>query len=148
MTFVLHASLYSSLHIYGGIPLRGFVLCYLVIQTMVNTRVKVYRVIHFIMRSSVSTQQDNTQPLMKPPAKIQNPKPIRVHPKDVVGERVFTVNEVEQYRDCQCKIVFKYIVNDEVYKDIQGNLTKDLHREINGYTQWHFRTYTAVENEH
>ena len=61
-----------------------------------------------IMGSSASTQQTNTQPLTNPPVKMQNPKPMHIHPKFKLGECTFTVDNLhELYRDVECKIVCK-----------------------------------------
>ena len=74
------------------------------------------------MGSSTSTQQTTTQPLINPPAKIRNPKPIHIHPKFSLGEGIFKISNAEAYRDVECKILFKHVVNDEVYKDIRGKI--------------------------
>ena len=99
------------------------------------------------MGSSTSTQQTNTQPLIKPPAKIQNPKPIHVHPKFSLGECIFKINNAEVYRDVQCKVIFKYVINDEVCKDIRGKVIKDIITGCSHYTEWCLRTYIPVEKE-
>ena len=99
------------------------------------------------MGSSTSTQQTTTEPLINPPAKIQNPKPIHVYPKFSLGKCIFTVDNSELYRDVECKVIFKYVVNDEVYKDIRGKVIKDILHGINGRTEWYLRTYIHIENE-
>ena len=112
-----------------------------------TTRLKVCYVIPLIMGSSTSTQQTNTEPLINPSAKIKNPKPIRVHPKFSLGECIFTIENPELYRDHSCKVIFKYVVNDEVCKDIRGKVIKDILNGVSHYTQWHLRTYIPIENE-
>ena len=99
---------------------------------MINTRLKVCYVTPLIMGSSTSTQRINTQPLINPPAKIQNPKPIHIHPKFSLGECIFKINNAEVYRDVECKMIFNYVVNDEVYKDIRGKVIKDILHGFNG----------------
>ena len=68
----------------------------------------------------ISTRQTNTAPLINPPAEIHNPKPIHVHPKFSLGECIFKTNNAEVYRDVECKVIFKYVVNDEIYIKIYG----------------------------
>ena len=114
---------------------------------MINTRLKVCYVTPLIMGSSTSAQQTNTQPLIKPPAKIQNPKPVHVHPKFSLGECIFTIDNPELYRDVECKIIFKYVVHDEVCKDIRRKVIKDMLNGVSHYTQWYLRTYIPTENE-
>ena len=84
------------------------------------------------MGSSTSAQQTNTQPLINPSAKVKNPKPIHVHPKFSLGDCIFKINNADVYRDIECKIIFKYVVNDEVYKDIRGKVIKECHIIPNG----------------
>ena len=114
---------------------------------MINTRLKVCYVIPLIMGSSTATQQTNTQPLITPSAKIHNPKPIHVHPKFSLGECIFRINNAEVFRDHSCKVIFKYVVNDEVCKDIRGKVIKDILNGVSHYTEWYLRTYIPVENE-
>ena len=99
------------------------------------------------MGSSTSTRQTTTQPLIDLSAKIHNPKPIHVHPKFSLGECIFKINNAEEYRDVECKVIFKYVVNDEIYKDIRGKIIKDILHGINGRTEWYLRTYIPIENE-
>ena len=99
------------------------------------------------MGSSTSTRQTNTEPLITPSAKIKNPKPIHVHPKFSLGECIFTIDNPELYRDHLCKVIFKYVVNDEVCKDIRGKVIKDILNGVSHYTEWYLRTYIPVENE-
>ena len=99
------------------------------------------------MGSSTSTHQTNTEPLITPSAKIKNPKPIHVHPKFSLGECIFTVDNLELYRDHSCKVIFKYVVNDEIYKDIRGKVIKDILNGVSHYTEWYLRTYIPIENE-
>ena len=99
------------------------------------------------MGSSTSTQQTNTQPLINSSAKIKNPKPIHVHPKFSLGECILKINNAEVYRDVECKVIFKYVVNDEVCKDIRGKVTKDILPESNGRPEWYLKTYIPIENE-
>ena len=101
---------------------------------MINTRLKVCYVTPLIMGSSTSTQQTNTQPLINPSAKIKNPEPIHVHPKFSLGECIFTVDNPELYRDHLCKMIFKYVINDEVCKDIRGKVIKDIITGCSHYT--------------
>ena len=63
---------------------------------------------------------------MNPSAKMRNPKPIHVHPKFSLGECIFKINSAEVYRDHICKVMFKYVANDEVCKDIRGKVIKDI----------------------
>ena len=114
---------------------------------MINTRLKVCYVKPLIMGSSTSTQQTTTQPLITPSAKIKNPKPIHVHPKFSLGECIFNINNPELYRDHSCKVIFKYVVNDEVCKDIRGKVIKDILNGVSHYTEWYLRTYIPIENE-
>ena len=114
---------------------------------MVNTRLKVCYVKPLIMGSSTSTRQTNTEPLITPSAKIKNPKPIHVHPKFSLGECIFTIDNLELYRDHSCKVIFKYVVNDEIYKDIRGKVIKDILNGVSHYTEWYLRTYIPIENE-
>ena len=99
------------------------------------------------MGSSTSTRQTTTQPLINSSAKIRNPKPIHVHPKFSLGECIFTVDNPELYRDHSCKVIFKYVVNDEVCKDIRGKVIKDILNGVSHYTEWYLRTYIPIENE-
>ena len=114
---------------------------------MINTRLKVCYVTPLIMGSSTSAQQTNTQPLINPSAKVKNPKPIHVHPKFSLGDCIFKINNADVYRDIECKIIFKYVVNDEVYKDIRGKVIKDILNGVSHYTQWYLKTYIPIENE-
>ena len=99
------------------------------------------------MGSYISTRQTTTQPLINPSAKIKNPKPIHVHPKFSLGECIFTIDNPELYRDHSCKVIFKYVVNDEVCKDIRGKVIKDILNGVSHYTEWYLRTYIPIENE-
>ena len=99
------------------------------------------------MGSLISTRQTTTQPLINPSAKIRNPKPIRVHPIFSLGECIFTIDNPELYRDHSCKVIFKYVVNDEVCKDIRGKVIKDIITGLSHYTEWYLRTYIPIENE-
>ena len=99
------------------------------------------------MGSSTSTQQTITEPLINPSAKIRNPKLIHVHPKFSLGECIFTVDNPELYRDHACKVIFKYVANDEVCKDIRGNVIKDIITGRSHYTEWYLKTYIPIENE-
>ena len=99
------------------------------------------------MGSSTSTHQTNTEPLITPSAKIKNPKPIHVHPKFSLGECIFTIDNPELYRDHSCKVIFTYVVNDEVCKDIRGKVIKDILNGVSHYTEWYLRTYIPIENE-
>ena len=99
------------------------------------------------MGSLISTRQTTTQPLINPPAKIQHPKPIHIHPKFSLGECIFKINNAEVYRDHSCKVIFKYVVNDEVCKDVRGKVVKDILHGINGRAEWYLRTYIPIENE-
>ena len=99
------------------------------------------------MGSSTSAQQTNTQPLINPSAKVKNPKPIHVHPKFSLGDCIFKINNADVYRDIECKIIFKYVVNDEVYKDIRGKVIKDILNGVSHYTEWYLRTYIPIENQ-
>ena len=89
------------------------------------------------MGSSLSTRQTNSQPLVNTLTKIENPKPIRVIPKFSLGDRVFTIPRDELYRDRPCKIIFQYVINNEVYKDIRGKVIKDI-------LTWNFALYGMV----
>ena len=60
---------------------------------------------------------------------------------------MFKNNNAEVYRDVECKIIFKYVVNDEVYKDIRGQVVKDIISGHPQYTEWYLRTYIPIENE-
>ena len=91
------------------------------------------------MGSSLSTQQTNSRPLVNTLTKIENPKPIRVIPKFSLGDRVFTIPRDELYRDCPCKVIFQYVINNEVYKDIRGKVIKDILRGISPYTELVFK---------
>ena len=51
------------------------------------------------------------------------------------------------YRDVECKIIFTYVVNDEVCKDIRGEGIKEIITGFSHYTQWYLRTYIPIENE-
>ena len=93
------------------------------------------------------TNNRATQPLINPPAKIGNPKPIHIHPKFSLGEYIFKINNAEVYRDVEYKILFKYIVNNEVYKDIRGKIIKDILYGINRRTEWYLRIYIFVDSE-
>ena len=53
-----------------------------------------------------------------------------------LGECIFTVDNPELYRDHSCKVIFKYVVNDEVCKDIRGKVIKD--------NNWIFALYPMV----
>ena len=99
------------------------------------------------MGSLISTRQTNTETLINASAKIKNPKPIRVQPNFSLGECIFTVDNPELYRDHSCKVIFKYVVNDEVCKDIRGKVIKDILTGLSNYTQWYLRTYIPIENE-
>ena len=78
------------------------------------------------MGSLISTRQTNTESLINASAKIKYPKPIRVQPNFSLGECIFTIDNPELYRDHSCKVIFKYVVNDEVCKDIRGKVIKDI----------------------
>ena len=102
------------------------------------------------MGSYISARQTTTEPLINPSAKIKNPKPIHVHPKFSLGECIFTVDNPELYRDHSCKVIFKYVVNDEVYKDIRSKVVRGIDDILywnNGRPEWYLRTYIPVENE-
>ena len=99
------------------------------------------------MGSLISTRQTTTEPLINPYAKIRNPKPIHVHPKFSIDECIFIVDNPELYRDHSCKIIFKYVVNDEVCKDIRGKEIKYTLNGVSHYTEWYLRTYIPIENE-
>ena len=51
------------------------------------------------------------------------------------------------YRDVECKILFNYVVNDEVCKDIRGKVIKDILHGFNARTEWYLRTFLPIENE-
>ena len=114
---------------------------------MINTRLKVCYAIPLIMGSLISTRQTNSQPLINTLTKVKNPKPIRVQPNFSLGECIFTVDNPELYRDHSCKVIFKYVVNDEVCKEIRGKVIKDILTGLSNYTQWYLRTYIPVEEE-
>ena len=99
------------------------------------------------MGSIISARQTNTESLMNASAKIKRPKPIHVHPKSSLGECIFTVDNPKLYRDHSCKVIFKYVVNDEVCKDIRGKVIKDIINGCSHLTEWYLRTYISVENE-
>ena len=99
------------------------------------------------MGSLISTRQTNTETLINASVEIKNPKPIRVQPNFSLGECIFTVDNPELYRDRSCKVIFKYVVNDKVYKDIRGKVIKDILTGLSNYTQWYLRTYIPVEEE-
>ena len=114
---------------------------------VINTRLKVCNVIPLIMGSYISARQTTTHPLINPSAKTRNPKPIHVHPQFSLGECIFTIDNPELYRDHSCKVIFKYVVNNEVCKDIRGKVIKDILNGVSHYTEWYLRTYIPIENE-
>ena len=60
---------------------------------------------------------------------------------------MFKIDNAEVYRDVECKMIFKYVVNDEVCKDIRGKVKKDIITGRSHYTEWYLRTYIPIENE-
>ena len=77
--------------------------------------------------------------------KIRNPKPIRVHPKYVLGECIFKHHNIENFVNNKFKMMFVYVINDEIYKDIRNIRRKKLLEYDR--VEWYLRTYIAVEKE-
>ena len=102
---------------------------------MINTCLKVCYVTPLIMGSSFSNHS----------TKIRNPKPIHVHPKYVLGECIFKHYNIENFVNHRFKMMFVYVINDEIHKDIRNIKSKNI---LEGdRNEWYLRTYIPVEKE-